>query len=194
MRWYLRKPPPLKVVLKNNPGLSGSNAPKAWSPNLWAAPALAASFWVQEALTQTRILFAKFVRLFIDLTPMQSLPRAGLGWPGGPPIGPHLQTHTWPHGPRAPGPAPRPRPPPTQPRGAGRRAQIFAPAWRGTARPTAPAGRQCLSEAPPAPQAANKRRSPNQSRQLIGPPVSSVPARGAGAGVNEVEAIPPPPR
>lgn len=72
-------------------------------------------------------------------------------------------------------------------------AQILA--WRGTPRPTAPAGRQCLrgGPAPPRPRrpiSAAARTSP--SRRLARPCAVS-PARGAGAGVNEVEAIPPPP-
>lgn len=62
MKGQLRKTPPLKQVLKNDPSVSDSNA---GSPNLWAALALAVSFWVQAALTQTLILFAKFIPLFI---------------------------------------------------------------------------------------------------------------------------------
>lgn len=70
--------------------------------------------------------------------------------------------------------------------------------WPGGAppRPTAPAGRQCLGAGPslPLPRrpiSAAARGSPRLRLARVG---AVSPARGAGAGVNEVEAIPPPPR
>lgn len=173
--------------------------PQRLGPQISVLPlALAASFWAQEALTQTRILFAKFVRLFIDLAPMQGLPRASLGWPGRssravllarhrpacPHTGPHLRTHTRSHSPRAPGTGTRATPaahadPWRRPPGADHRRQ---PGGAPLAPPRPPGVNASLRPRPTPPQAANKRRRPNQPQQPIGPPVCSVPRTWGGGG------------
>lgn len=150
-----RAPPP-REALKNNLGLSGSNA---WSSNLWAAFALVASFWVQAALTHTLTPFVKFVRLFIQQTPRQGLPRASLGWPGQSslhataqrvPVYAHVSGHThWsPQPPRAgywhSDHAHRPH----APVALATRLRSTPLAWRGTPGSNAPAGRHLLPTGP----------------------------------------------
>lgn len=126
----LRKLPPRKQVHPNNPGLSD------WPPHLWI-PQISelsgfTSFWVHATLTQTLLLFTKFIRLFNhSIYTFAGPPSVSLGWPGL--SSSHDPTRASPHlltPPRAhSGPQPLsawvqalgPRPPPTRTRGASHR-------------------------------------------------------------------------
>lgn len=165
--------------------------------------------WIQAALTQTSLLFAKSVPRSIQSThtyagpPTRQAPGAGavlLSRP--PPACPRTHSDPEPGGARS---ALEPRPPPTRARATGHRAPAQPPARRDAR--LSPRARLCpRAQAPPLPRAANGRggwgrlRPPGEPRPPIGPlgAVSPHVGRGRGrGGVNGVDAIPrphPPPR